>query len=244
MSARAAQLSSPDTKSGRHQRACLELMREHERDGTIPTNGRFVFYELEQRGVIPKHYLDEHGKKRPRQPNADITEALMHLRRLGLVPWHWITDETREVADWQSAPTIAECLRDALYHARIDPWSGSLAPLIICESRATKGVLERIAMECLVPITATNGQWGGLLVTDVVPYIAGNNRGVGYIGDHEIRSPADQIEHNTRRYLQSHTNRQFDDATWTRIALTQAQVDANPRLLSLVASVRQFERIC
>ena len=49
-------LSSPNTKAGRLQRACLELLREHERNGDIPTNGRFLFYELEQRGVIPKKY--------------------------------------------------------------------------------------------------------------------------------------------------------------------------------------------
>ena len=49
-------LSSPNTKAGRLQRACLELLHEHERNGDIPTNGRFLFYELEQRGVIPKKY--------------------------------------------------------------------------------------------------------------------------------------------------------------------------------------------
>jgi hypothetical protein len=49
-------LSAPDSKSGRLQRDCLKLLREHERDGSIPTNGRFLFYELEQRGVIPKKY--------------------------------------------------------------------------------------------------------------------------------------------------------------------------------------------
>jgi hypothetical protein len=49
-------LSREDTKSGKLQRACLELLREHERNGDIPTNGCFLFYELEQRGVIPKKY--------------------------------------------------------------------------------------------------------------------------------------------------------------------------------------------
>jgi hypothetical protein len=49
-------LSAPDSKSGRLQRECLKLLREHERNGDIPTNGRFPFYELEQRGVIPKKY--------------------------------------------------------------------------------------------------------------------------------------------------------------------------------------------
>lgn len=42
---RSLDLSAPDTKAGRLQRACLELLREHERDGALPTNGRFLFYE-------------------------------------------------------------------------------------------------------------------------------------------------------------------------------------------------------
>ena len=53
-----ALLSAPGTKAGKLQRACLELLRQHERDGALPTNGRFLFYELEQMGVIPKKYRD------------------------------------------------------------------------------------------------------------------------------------------------------------------------------------------
>ena len=32
----------------------VALLQEHERDGTIPTNARFLFYELVQRGQISK----------------------------------------------------------------------------------------------------------------------------------------------------------------------------------------------
>jgi hypothetical protein len=61
-------LSAPDTKAGRLQRACLELLREHQRNGAIPTNGRFLFYELEQRGVIPANSTNgtsQPGSTRP-----------------------------------------------------------------------------------------------------------------------------------------------------------------------------------
>jgi hypothetical protein len=98
-------------------------------------------------------------------------------------------------------------------------------PLIICEARATKGVLERIA--------ARYGQVGGFLHTDVVPLLEDNDRRVGYIGAHELRGPADQIEANTKRVLQEITGRTFDDEIWQRIALTEQQVDADPRLLDL-----------
>jgi hypothetical protein len=169
-------LSKLDSKKGRVQRACLELMRQHEADGSIPTNGRFVYYEIIQHGILPKHYFDEDGRKKARQPAADVTEALTVLRKLGLIPWIWIEDETREIAEWLFAPTVAEYVKDAVKRARIDAWAGKPAPLIICESRATKGVLEHVAREYLAPIAPTNGQCGGFLRTDIIPKLRDNER--------------------------------------------------------------------
>ncbi len=47
-------LSATYSKRGALQREVINLLREHERDGAIPTSNRFLFYELEQRGIIPK----------------------------------------------------------------------------------------------------------------------------------------------------------------------------------------------
>src|SRR6478672_6171620 len=122
-------LSAPDSKGGRLQRECLKLLREHQRNGDIPTNGRFLFYELEQRGVIPKKYEDL-----KRTPLQDVSVATMHLRRVGLVPWHWIEDETRTLSSWRYAASVADFVRDSVDDARIDCWQGEDPPLIICES--------------------------------------------------------------------------------------------------------------
>jgi hypothetical protein len=108
---------------------------------------------------------------------------------------------------WRHAPSVHQYAIDAVEDARIECWAGQLAPLIMCEARSTKGVLERIAMEYLAPISATNGQCGGFLVTDVVPMLRDHDRPVLYIGDHEIGGSADQIEDNTRRYLEQHAGR-------------------------------------
>ena len=79
---------------------------------------------------------------------------------------------------------MAEYLLDTIDMARINPWGDKLPPLIICESRTFGGVLARtLAVEYLCPVTATNGQVGGFLHTDVVPLLAGNARAVLYIGD-------------------------------------------------------------
>ena len=189
-----ADLSAPDSKAGRLQRACLTLLRQHQRDGAIPTNGRFLFYELEQQGVIPKAYLDASGRKRARQPAQDVSDATMRLRELGLVPWDWIVDETRELTAWRVAASVYEYITDSVADARIDCWGGEPAPLIVCEARSTKGVLERITGEYLCPIAATGGQSGGFIVNEIVPLLADNERTVLYIGDCEVDGPADQIE--------------------------------------------------
>ena len=43
-------LSPSHTSKGRLQRALLELLDAHEREGTLPTSGRSLFYELVQAG--------------------------------------------------------------------------------------------------------------------------------------------------------------------------------------------------
>ena len=221
-------LSAPESKAGRLQRACLELLQEHKRNGDIPTNGRFLFYELEQRGVIPKKY---EGLKRT--PLQDVSGATMRLRELGLVPWNWIEDETRTLSQWRYADSVLDFLRDTVPAARIDLWDGAEPPLIINESRATMGVLRDLAyQQYLCPTTATNGQCGGFPVTDIVPLLMGE-REVLYIGDFELRGPADQIEANTRRYIEAHTGRDFSLGGWTKIALTKEQVEARPELRNL-----------
>ena len=95
----------------------------------------------------------------------------MHLRECGLVPWDWIEDETRSLSEWRYADTVLDYLLDTISSARMGLWQGEEPPLVICESRATMGVLRGLAYEYLVPITATNGQCGGFIVTDIVPLL-------------------------------------------------------------------------
>jgi hypothetical protein len=214
-----ALLSRHNSKAGRLQRACLALLLEHQADGAIPTSGRFVFYELEQRGVIPKSYLDDQGRKRPRQPSGDVADALTHLRQHDIVPWAWIVDETRSVATWQYAPTVAAYVAGAVSRARIDLWAGEPPPLLLCESRSLAGVLRDVAATYLVGLAATNGQVGGFLHTDVAPILQ-DDRQVLYLGDLEPGAAGEQIEANTRRVLE-----QSAALRWERLALTDTQVE-------------------
>ena len=91
-------------------------------------------------------------------------------------------------------------------------------------------MLERITAGYLCPITATGGQCGGHIVNEIVPLLEGNERKVLYLGDCEERGPGDQIEANTRRYIEKHAGRTFTDETWIKVALTPEQVARSPRL--------------
>ena len=209
-------LSGPDTKAGRLQRECLALYREHLRDEAIPTSARFLFYELEDRGIVPKIYRKADGTPRARTPAQDISDALMHLREVGLIPWEHIVDETRTLDVWPYAGSVAEFLLEDISLARIDVWDGEESPLILCESRSLAGALRSIAAEYLCPIASTNGQAGGFLHTSLALLARGGRR-IFYLGDHDLSGG--HIEENTRRVLDG-----YGDFEWEKIAITDVQV--------------------
>lgn len=214
-----ARLSDPASMRGKLQRAVLALLEEHEAHGELPTNGRFVFYELEQRGVVRKSRQGESRRGRaadlPRE--QDVTDALMWLHEEGLIPWSWIIDETRTLHEWDCAATVAECVAAQVKWARINPW-GESPPLLLAESRSLGGVLRVLAAEYVCPIAATNGQVGGFLRTDIAPLLKDDDRQVLYLGD--LDHQGGQIEANTRDVLVSLTG----ERPWTRIAITAEQV--------------------
>jgi hypothetical protein len=209
-------LSRPDSKAGRLQRECLTLYYEHLQDGAIPTSVRFKIYELVDRGVVPKAYRKADGTPRPRTPAQDISDALTHLREVGLIPWEHIVDETRTLHSWAYAGSVTEFLLEEVSLARIDVWDGEKPPLILCESRSLAGALRSIAAEYLCPIASTNGQAGGFLHTSLAPLVRGGRR-VFYLGDHDLSGG--HIEENTRRVLERYGNLE-----WEKIAITSVQV--------------------
>jgi hypothetical protein len=221
-------LSAAHTAAGKLQRALLERLRVHEREGTLPTSARFLFYELVQLGVISKHAT---GKRRADQ---NLIDAMTHLREIGLVPWDWIVDETRSLTTFTTAASVAEYVADAVDRASLDRWDGEPAPLILCESRSLAGVLDNLAATYACPIASTNGQARGFLITTVAPVLAANQR-VLDLGDWD--RGGHQIEAATRRTLVEHAlawdgdlsddGDDGDDGLWERVALTEQQVEEN-----------------
>ena len=191
--------------------ALLELLEEHQRDGMLPTSNRFLFYELVQRGIVPKH------SKNKRRADQDMNEALTELRESGQVPWDWIVDETRFLENHTGWPSIKDGLENLVDTIRLDPWAGC-EPLILTESRSLAGVLREICEEYCVQIASTNGQVGGFLHTKIGPMLrSGHN--IFYLGDLDLAGG--DIEANTKRVLEQKTELLF----WERLALTEEQVD-------------------
>jgi hypothetical protein len=226
-----ARLSAPNTAKGRLQRALLERLDVHEREDTLPTSGRFLFYELVQAGIISKEQRrPTKPGQRPRRPDQDMGDALTDLSEAEIVPWDWIEDETRELTQWRTAPTVADYVIDAATHAAIDRWDGQAAPLILCESRSLAGTLEGLASRYGCPIASTNGQTRRFLISKVAPTLDVKQR-VLYLGDWDWCGH--QIEDASRRTLTQHrpfgkTLRIIPEnagmAGWERVALTEAQV--------------------
>jgi hypothetical protein len=196
------------------RQALRDILAQHQADGTLPTSARFLYYELVAVNVVSKHATGA------RRADQGVIDALKSLRDRREIPWDWIVDETRSLEDHTGFPSIAIGVDAYLNTIRIDPWSGA-APLILTESRSLAGALRNLAREYAVKITATNGQVGGFLHTDVAPAL-GDEARVLYLGDFDLAGA--DIEANTRRVLERNRNRD-----WERLALTREQV----RLYSL-----------
>jgi hypothetical protein len=192
--------------------ALMDLYGQHRRDGALPTSARFLFYELLTLRVLSKE------KNGARRPDQILHDALTQLRESGDIPWDDIVDETRSVEDYTGYASVLDGVGYLLPSVQLDPWSGG-APFVLTESRSLAGVLRGIVSEFRARISSTNGQCGGFLRTDVGPLLRpGDN--VGYLGDYDLAGG--QIEDNTRSKLEEIVGGELN---WTRIALTQAQVD-------------------
>jgi hypothetical protein len=199
------------SKIGALRDLLFHLLQDHAPDGTIPTNARFLFYELVQRGQLSKE------KTGARRPDQDLHDALTDIREDGRIPWDWIVDETRALDDYAGYPTVKEGVLSQLPYIGLDPWRDR-PRMILTESRSLAGVLRDVVAGYRACLASTNGQCGGFLRTNITPMLKGDDR-VIYLGDLDLAG--DHIEANTRRVLEQEAGTTLD---WERLALTQEQV--------------------
>jgi hypothetical protein len=196
------------SKISRLREAVLDAHHQHLAMGELPTSGRFIYYELEQAGIVPK----------TRSGARDVSVALTDLREDGQIPWPDIVDETRSLDSAFTSPTILDGVTSLLSSVLLDPWKGC-PPMVLTESRSLAGVLRVLVRdEYRARIAATNGQTGGFLHTELAPALGAGDR-VLYLGDLDLAGA--QIEANTRRVLEHLVG----PLNWERLALTKGQAD-------------------
>jgi hypothetical protein len=233
-------ISAVPTKTERLKAALRERLAVHERDGTLPTSNRFLFYELEGKddgfGVLVSKI-----KTGARRSDQDLLDALTALREDGSIPWDWIVDETRHVESVSRANTIADDLREYLDVTKIDAWQWSdVRPFVICESRSLAGVLRDQCWRYGVNSTSTNGQNNGFVRTKLAD--AFNEQSpeqeilVLYCGDLDIGGG--QIEGNTHSVLLKACR--YRSMSWERLMLTEAQVRKH-NLPSIIKTDRRYK---
>jgi hypothetical protein len=194
----------------------LELLQEHQQEGTLPTNGRFLFYECVTRGDIPKK-MPENRTRASDDTSYLVTNALVYLREQEIIPWGWIIDETRNLESYIDPSDLKQHLLDNL-DRRIDPWKGN-PPLVLVESRSLVGALRDTCSHYGVRLASTNGQAGGFLHTDIIPLLKSDlEPHILYFGDWDFSGG--KIEDNTRRVLEQDVG----TLKWERLALTEKQV--------------------
>ena len=170
-------------RQGASQAELLERLRVHERDGTLPTNARFLFYELVQPGVVSK---DATGARRADQ---ELHDALTHLREAG---WcRGMRSKTRPARcdSWRPRRASPSTWSTRCITPSLDRWGGKPAPLILCESRSLAGVLRDLAGRYACPIASTNGQCRGFLVDEGRADAAGRSAGAVPRRLGSVRSP-------------------------------------------------------
>jgi hypothetical protein len=105
-------LAGKPTKAGQLRNALYKLWRAHEAvPGMIPTNGRFLYYELlhGRPDLVAKGEQLEGNDKKQKRTDQPVNSALTDLRKAKLIPWLDIVDETRELKEWASLPSEMPC---------------------------------------------------------------------------------------------------------------------------------------
>jgi hypothetical protein len=141
----------------------VDRYRQHEAEGTLDRGPRGILYDLRPsgfgRGVTYRKYDSEHPKKSfgPMEAHQDIVqEVLVHARRAGIIPEHWVADkrapspigDSYDESAEDAADSIARIVRNAEKTFRLDPQR--FQPVYVevsCEAEDLSDRVARIARE-------------------------------------------------------------------------------------------------
>lgn len=114
-----------------------------------PCTVRQVFYQSVNAGLVPKE------ETRGYDP---VQRALVHLRREGVMPYEWISDETRWMRKPRTHHGLERMLRETARTYRRALWDEQDAYVEIwLEKEALAGVVDDVTAEWDVPLMVTKG---------------------------------------------------------------------------------------
>jgi hypothetical protein len=179
-------VSGADRKTGaakRRRRTKLEIERLREAiyetlEAIQPATLRQLFYRLVVAAVIAKLETEY----------RTVAVQLLHLRRVGEVPYNWVADNTR----WQRKPRTFSCVEDALANTvrtyRRALWDDQKAYVEIwCEKDALAGVILQETSPYDVPLMVSRGFSSESFLFEAAEEIkaAGKPAYLYYFGDHD-----------------------------------------------------------
>jgi hypothetical protein len=114
-----------------------------------PITGRGIGYKLFTRGLIPS--MDKPVMKR-------VYRLLKLAREQGMIPWHWIVDETRELEQTSTWADPAEYAEDTVLAYRRDFWLQQPTRVQVWSEKGTvRGVLDPVLDKYAVGFLPVHG---------------------------------------------------------------------------------------
>jgi hypothetical protein len=136
------------------------------------------------RGVGYKLFVQKLIASMERNDMRSVYRLLLKAREQGIIPWHWIVDETRRaerVSTWRDpeayARTVAQSYRRDFWiqqPVRVEVWS---------EKGTVRGVLAPVLVEYAVGFRVLHGFSGATTINYVAQYDDGRPLIVLYVGD-------------------------------------------------------------
>jgi hypothetical protein len=184
-----------------------EIARE-----TYPITGRGVGYRLLNRGVITT-MADQPA----------VYEQLVEAREEGLIPWHWIVDETRDLEIGVSYASRQTAYESLLYNYAHPLWLSQDYDCEIWSEKGTvRGLIKEVLDEYRLGLRVFHGYTSATCLYEVAtelkrPLVA------LYIGDHDP-SGCDMRESDIPKRLERYGAESDGEVDFRVIALTPEQI--------------------
>jgi len=175
----------------------IAILRAFQEAG-IPQTVRQLFYKLTAYRVIPK---TENGYKQ-------VGYHSLQMRKLGLIPYTWLTDNTRWMRKTPSYDSIDDFLRQSRDAYRRSIWRDQESYVEVwCEKDALAGVLHEITDPYDVPLMVTRGFSSATFAYEAAQTMLewqgqGKQTFIYYFGDHDPSGK--DIPRDLQKKLRSH----------------------------------------